>query len=461
MKKTNEEGRVLIEEVGVCDFYDIGQWSDSYSTIKLGYYDENYKAKYSDIAFCIKNEKGIFGYFITYNIVNIDKNEIIPLYSRKLVLYDFAVDSNSYAKYGKMLIDHLLNYAINNGYKAIEIKKIDKYQFFFSFLNRHYQLTEDNNSFYLLIDNPIIDDSKKHLVLYDDDKIKIDDLYFLNNLGFSILKKTIKLELINNEKIIIDRISGIIEFPSNVKILNDEVILNADTRNIVYMVWEMYDRNQIKNIKIDYKKVNPNYFEIYEDNILYVNKSLQTLFDDIKYVLLMIDKGVKKIYPYEINYDMNSNSLSHSIGGIVCDKLIENYTSTCDLNIENRLEIINEKELNKKFNEKITDIKKIDFVYDNGDSKKKLSIIFNDKAIILKDNNIKSIVEENKDDIIKILKQMNFYYWKKYHHKLNSKTKNTWMIKLTFENEEIVYSGIDSYPNIWIYVEWFIEKYYN
>lgn len=461
MKKINEEYKTLIEEIGVCDFYDIGHWADSYPGIKLGYYDESYKAKYSDIAFCIKDAKGIFGYFITYNIVNIDKDEIIPLYSRKLVLYDFAVDSNSYAKYGKKLIDYLLNYALNNGYKAIEIKKNDKYQFFFAFLNRHYQLTEYNNSFYLLIDNPIIDESKKHLVLYDDDKIKIDDLYFLNKLGFSILKNIIKIELLNNEKIIIDRISGIIKFPSNVKIINDEVILNADTRNIVYMVWEMYDRNQIKNIEIDYKTENPNYFEIYEDNILYVNKSLQTLFDDIKYVLLMMNKGIEKIYPYEINYDMNDNSLSHSIGGIICDKLIENYTSTCDLHMKNYLEIANEKKLNKIFNEKMTNIKSFYFIYDNVDSKKKLSIIFNEKAIILKDDDTKSAIEENKDEIIKILKQMNFSYWKKHYQNPNPISKNTWMIKLIFENEEIVYSGIDSYPNIWVYVEWFIEKYYN
>lgn len=458
MKLINEKN--IIEEVGVCDFNDIGHWAASYPTIKLGYYDENNKAKYSDIAFSIKNEKGIFGYLICYNVVNIEKNEIIPLYSRKLVLYDFAIDSKAYKKYGIMLIDYLLTYATNNGYKTIEIKKNNKNQFFFDFLHNNYQITEYDNNLYFLIDNPIIDDSKKHLTIYNNDKIKIDDLYFLNSIGCMVLKDIVKLELTDKEKIIIDRSSGIINFPSNVKLLNDNVIINNNTRNIVHMIWKMYENNEVKNIEIDYKRENPNYFEIYEENILYVNKSLQTLYDDVKYVLQMMNKGIEKIYPYEIYYDMNSNSISQSMGGIICDKMIERYTSTCDSNAKNNMEIMNERKQNKIFNEKITNIKRFDFIYNSKDLKKKLTIVFNDVANIFKDNDSTQSTKEKKEDIIKILKRMNFNNWKKEYNNQNSELKKQWIVKLTFEDEVIEYNGTNDYPNVWVYLEWFVKKYY-
>lgn len=461
MKLINKESKVIIEEVGVCDFNNIGHWVDSYPTIKLGYYNESYKGKYSDIAYCIKNEKGIFGYFICHNIVNVEENSIIPLYSRKLVLEDMAIDDNAFVKFGIMLVDYLLKYATSNGYKAVEIKKINKNQFFVDFLLQHYKLKEYNDYLYFIIDNPIVVESEKYLMIYENDKIKIDDLYFLKSIGSEVLQDRVILNLTNNDKIIVDRTTGVIKFPKNVKILNDEVILNNFTRNIVHMIWKMYETCEVKNIEIDYKAENPIFYEIYEGNILYVNKSLQTLFDDIRYVLKMMSKGIEKIYPYLVFYDMNDNSFSESIGGIICDKLVERYALTCDSKAKGSMEIMNERKLCKKFNEKMLYINRFDYIYTSKGIKKKLSIVFSDVANIFKNDNPNQSIQKNKEDVIKSLQMMNFNNWKKVYDSTNSKPEKNWIIKLTFENEIIEYKGTDNYPNIWVYVEWFINKYYN
>ncbi len=453
MKNTDKELEILIQEVGVCDSYDIGNWSENNSTIKLGYRNANYKSKYSDIAFCIKNEMGIFGYFITCNIINTIFNDIIPIYCKKLVLTDFAIDSPSYAKYGLMLIDYLIKYATDEGYKAIEIKVIDKYTFFFDFLKRHYKLISFNDNYYIIIDNPHIEDSKKHLVIYKDDQIKIDDLYFLYNLGFSIYEKNAVKALTTNEKIVVNRISGKIEFPTNVKFANDEVIFNSDTRNIIYMVCDMYDSKQVKNIIVDYSLSNPNLFEVYEGTHLSVNRNMQSLQFDIKYILKMIDKGIKKIYPYEIGYDMNDNSFTHSFGGISCDEFIEYYMRECDYSNNLYLDRLSKKKIANDFNEKLNNIKCFDF--SDEFSRKNLTIIFDDEIAIINNHQI------NKEEIIEKLEHMHFYNWQNNYENLNSKDKKRWQIKLTFENEIIKYYGNDNHPKAWDYVEWFVDKYIN
>lgn len=322
MENIRKKSKIVIEAVGVCDMYEVGNWTDCYPSIKLGYKNDEREAKISDVAFYIKNGE-ILGYFMAYSVVNLVDGGMLPIYSKKLVLYDFAISARAYAKYGLALINFLMRYARKNGYKAIEIKKISKYNFFLEFLSRHFKLKEHDDVCYIVIDEPKIKLSEKHLLIYDNDSLVIDDIYFLYDLKFSIGKTRITRRLNDKETISVDRVSGKIKFPTNVEVIKDDVALNSHTKSIVYLVCEAYRTNQVKNLKIDFSIDAPNTFEVYVDDVLYVNKAISNLVSDIEYIASAKNKGITCINPCIIDYDMNSHSFSCNFGGTTCDDLIK------------------------------------------------------------------------------------------------------------------------------------------
>lgn len=328
MKKTlRKKSKISIIPVGLYDDYDVGNWTNYDTSLKLGYKDDDYDAKIYDISFCLVDKDDILGYFKAYNVINVDGNDIIPLYSKKLVLYDFAISARAYAKYGLILINFLINYAKNNGYSAVEIKKVSKYSFFLDFLNRHFKLDDCGNEYYFLIDKPKINSSEKHLSIYESDNVKIEDIYFLYDLGFYVGKKVVSLKLNDKEWISVNRTSGKIKFPTNVEILNDEVILNSHTKSVVFLICEMYNLGCVKNLKINFSSAHPNAFEAYADDLLYVNKDIPSLIDDPEYVSKMMQKGINRINPYIIDYDINSRTISRGRGEIKCEYLIKRHSS--------------------------------------------------------------------------------------------------------------------------------------
>lgn len=326
MKKTlREKSKISVKSVGIDETYEVGDWTSDDPFLKLGYKDDDYEAKISDTSFCIKDNGYVIGYFKAYNVVNVDENDIIPPCSKKLALYDFAISAKAYAKYGLILINFLINFAKNNGYKAVEIKKISKYKFFLDFLNRHFKLKERGGACYILIDKPKIKSSEKHLLIYESDNVKIEDIYFLYDLGFSVGKKTIKLKLDDKESISIDRTNGKIKPPTNVELLNDGLILNANTRGIIHLICGMYNGSNIKKLKINFSSAHPNVFEAYAGDVLYINKDIPTLRKESEYVSNMMAKGIKRISPCIIDYDINGGIITHfGCGAIKCEEIITN-----------------------------------------------------------------------------------------------------------------------------------------
>ncbi len=311
--------KIVVEAVGVCDFYEVGNWTEYYPDIKLGYKTSDHQTLYSDICFYIKDEDNIFGYFLSYNVINTNLNDIIPLYSRKLVLYDFAIYAKAYIKLGIMLIDYVLKYAQNNGYKAIEIKEQDNYHTFFSFVKKHYQISEFNNSYYIMIDGDTKDLSQYYII----DDIAIEDLYYLYELNFEFSKNSLKCKLNETESISVDRTTKIIHFPPNVKEIKDKIQLNYNTRDLIHLVYNMYQSNKIEQLYIDYSLDNPNIFEAYCNNVVYVNKDIPTLKKDKQYIINMMNKGICYINSYIISYDMNARSFSYYISQLKCKDLIK------------------------------------------------------------------------------------------------------------------------------------------
>lgn len=324
-RKLSKELKVTIKPVNVCDIYEVGNWTNYYPFLKLGYKNDDYQQKYSDITFYIKTKKDILGYCLLYNVVNIDEASRIEVYSRILALYDFAISARAYVRYGIQLMKYIINYAQKNGYSAIAIKKISKYQAFYYFLKRNFKLIEANDCCYIVIDYPRIKLSQKNLVLFNRDNVQIDDIYFLYDLHFSVGKTIINRTLNASEYIKVDRRSGIIKFPSNVKIMNDMIPLNSYTASIIYLVCDMYDRNDIKKMKIAYRIDDPHVFEVYIDDSLYVNKGIDDLLNNKEYVLNMMDKGIKYIYSYIIDYSITGHSFSYKASKLNLNDLIEKH----------------------------------------------------------------------------------------------------------------------------------------
>lgn len=71
-------------------------------------------------------------------------------------------------------------------------------------------------------------------------------------------------------------------------------------------------------------------FEAYTDDVLYVNKDILTLIDDVEYVSNMMHKGINSINPCIINYDMNDRTISlfsYGNNGIKYERLIKRHDS--------------------------------------------------------------------------------------------------------------------------------------
>lgn len=464
MKKSlNKNKKITVSKVGVCDVYEIGNWTDCYPSIKLGFKRDDYRAKYSDLSFYLKENDDIIGYFTAQNVINLNGQDLIPLYSKKLELCDFAVSQRAYAKYGMILLDFLLNYAKNNGYNAVVIKKQQNFPFFLEFVNRHYNLKEFDGYCYVIIDNPKIKQAEKHLTIYQTDKISLEDIYFLYDLKFSVGKNLIKLKLNANEFISVDRKTGIITFPSNVNLNNDNVVLNSCTKNIVYLVCEDYNNNQVQNLTVDFSVAHPNVFQAYKDDTLYVNKTISDLTNDVEYLFSVADKGVKFIFPYLIDYNMNDRSFSYSFGKAACNDLIEKYLSTCDSTATTLSEKVKERQAVKDFNTKLLSLKGFELSFgDFVNDVKTLSVSLGDDTVINTTTQKGSDVKADKEEIIKELKRFYMSNWKNlYNTNTAPKVKNSWHVKLVFENDTIEFKGFDDYPRAWIYVERFANKYGN
>ena len=147
--------------------------------------------------------------------------------------------------------------------------------------------------------------------MYDNDNISIENIYFLYDLGFDVLKTKCKFKLNDNEDISIDRKTGIISFPSNVN-TTSEVVLNDVTKSLVYTVKFMYHANDIKNVDITYDVNNPNYYEAIINKELYVSKDLNEIRDDKDYMNSLINRGYDKVISNQLRYNMNESSFSDS-----------------------------------------------------------------------------------------------------------------------------------------------------
>lgn len=298
---------------------EIGNWPSTYPWIKLGYEDESISHRYSDIMYVMRLNNDVMAYFNACNEINIGENKFLPLYSKELKISDLAVSLKAYARYGKILFDYLIEYSIYNGYKAISFKNVEGYDVFKKFVLKNYKPIFNEGKYYIINENPRIRSCQKFLTTYKEDKISLEDLYFLYALNFDILKTKCKLKLNNGESIEVDRLSGAISLPANVTILKDELKLNENTRYLIEIITEKYDHNDISEIKLFYDNDNPYFYEALIDGLLNICKSISEMKKDIEYVTELKRKGYNEVLCIYFTYDMNDNSFlySHAIYKLV------------------------------------------------------------------------------------------------------------------------------------------------
>ena len=462
-KSTYKEEKITINEFGTSAIFEYGNWASSYPFIKLGYENADVESSYFDTAYYIKKGNVVVGYFISKNIVNLNNDDTIPLYSKKLVLYDFAISARAYSKFGKLLINYMLKYAKNNGYSCVEVAKNAEYNFFIDFLCRHYNVVDCNDKLRIVITEPRIKISEKHLIVYQNDKIDIDDLYFLYDLDFTVLKTIVKLKLDENNSILINRLTGKIIFPTGVEVIGDDITLNSITRNIIFFICNKHQYNVNEKVQIDFRLINPNNFSIITGNMLYINKDIEQLIEDLDYLLNMKNSSITHIYSYSIEYNMHQRSFGQRIGGKSVVDLISKYCLSCDSKAVTLTEKLKEKKIVNDFNQKLIGIKRFDFQFGNPFCGiKKLSIRFEEEVKILSNGSIENSIIPNADEIRNELSNFYFSNWiNKYDGNKKAKFENAWTITLNFENETLEYCGLDDYPKVWKYVVWFVEKYSN
>jgi hypothetical protein len=125
------------------------------------------------------------------------------------------------------------------------------------------------------------------------------------------------------------------------------------------------------------------------------------------------------------------------------------------------VEKVKEKRKANEFNLKLQNVSRFDFRFGNPFSGiKKLSIDFGDGVEIHSNGQIEKQIIPQREEIIRELSCFNFSGWKeKYDGNAMKKTENCWSVRLIFPEQILEYEGCDDYPEIWDFVEWFVNKY--
>ena len=71
--------------------FEVGDWTEYYSFIKLGYRMPSREMYYSDIVYVMTYNKCIIGYFMAYTEFNMSNKEYLSIYSKELIIFDFAI----------------------------------------------------------------------------------------------------------------------------------------------------------------------------------------------------------------------------------------------------------------------------------------------------------------------------------------------------------------------------------
>lgn len=446
----NKDG-IEIRPSHVGEEYDIGNWPKYYDPIKLGYTLSTHEMLYSDISYVMVIDKSIVGYFIARREYKITHKE--------LVLCDFAVDSED-DSLSKILFDYIISYSNYNGYNIISIQKDEKYQNFINFIKENYIVSEGDNYLHLNNEKPRIKSCQRYINVYENDQISYENQYFLYDLGFRISKTNCILKLKENEIIDVDRKTGIVTFPSNVSITSDKVKITNKTRNLILIIKSMFKYKNIADIEVNYS-IEKDEYEAICERCIFSSKKQKELIDDVEYLFSKYLQGYNQIVPSSMTYNLNERSFTDSYVILQIDKLLKQYSENADSQTSTIIDRREEKKKSLEFNSKLDYIKRFEFESGTTFSGiRKFVVFFEEKTYFKSNMKKKNEGQINKEEFINELKLFNFSNWKEFYNS-NPKPEDTekWGIRLTLEDESIIYKGHEDYPNIWPLVKLVLNKY--
>ncbi len=457
-KKYNKNGIKIAPSRSIDDDLEVGEWNKYYENLKFVYClgDENAQT----LTYIMRENGIIIGYFLVEQFVCEKSTLFYEKYDKKIVLNDFGIYVKRSRNRAKLLINYLLTLAKSYCAKVVEIKKVEGFEHFYKFLKTDLCAQEDSENYYLVVKEPKTFPYSSVLKVFEGDTISIENLYFLYGLNFKIYKTKCVFENANL-KIEVDRKSSLITIYNDICSLHNQLVLTNETRDLIYLLCK---ESQTKSVDGFYIDVNRHFFM---NSVTYQSNTL-ILCNDVSYVAnyyAFLNKtylsGFDYIFAIKIDFDYHNLYYNYNIVDIEIRKaLSRNYRflDCRELSLLEKRERIKEVD---KFNEKFEKIKRFDFSQGNPFlGIKKFSVLF-ENGIEIKHNGRYEekplpTVEETKT----LLKKLSFFNWKqKYNNEVCPNYENSWKIVLRFDDEVLEYEGLDEFPNSWLFLVEFIEKY--
>ncbi len=303
--------------------------------------------------------------------------------------------------------------------------------------------------------------SEKILLENNGNALKTNVICFLKYLKFNILETQAKICFTSGKEISVDIESRKVTFPDCVKILKDELILNYKTLGALYFIYSGLQQETIQEFELYFDKRRKKDFEIYYNKTQCINKDVKEINANLSYAIDLLNKNIEDVYLVQIRYSAREKVFCDSSCIIKTNKIINYYSLFCNMSDAPIKERVKNMKRASEFNIKLQTIKQFDFRFGNSFCGiKKLSIFFND-GIILKSNSGKGLdLEPSKEEIINALENFCFINWlQKYDRNTKPCLENAWTIELKLGEEKLEFIGLDDFPKIWPYVEWFVKKY--
>ncbi len=312
----------FIRPAGVCDEYELGKWYTYKIRKSLCYsHDKNYSILYADTVYKMKKFDHLIGYFIVKRLFSFSL-PFLASGDRIIKLLDFAVISPDYKDDAKVLLTYLTNYAKKQGCGAIEIGTKESFPSFYKFVKEHFLTKKFDKKLYILVQNPKMIASEKFFRPLEEDNISIQDLSFLYNLNFTLNKKTCTLKLNESEKIVVDRKSKKVTLPTIVKNSLQPIILDNNSKQLIYYIIKCYQIGEVDNIIINEQTKSLGIYAQSNDSAL-VFKSSNDVFADKQLAKELESKTtLKYIIPSHFSYDWVNESFCESFVKIKIEKIL-------------------------------------------------------------------------------------------------------------------------------------------
>ncbi len=456
--KQFKKGSILIRRPkSVDEDVAIGDWDEYYPELKLKY--NTREDKNPTNVYLMRDNREIVGYFMATDFIEEKPNGSVEKFQRKMVLHDFAIFSRTYAKHGKLLLNFFYEISKKCYCKVIEIRKVEGFEYFYKFLKANFQTTENKDCYVIKIENAKAFPYEQNLKIFEGDKLSLEDLYFLFALKFKIYKNKCVYKH-NDFNIIVDRKSGLVSLPKNVDCYNNNVLFDENAKKLIYLLCLNIHNNNFEEIFIK-KDLKTNFLGSarYKDCLIAFNE----VYTDYELLNRAYIAGFDFIEACEIKFDYHHLFFTES-QMVDIKKHLASKTKHLDIEKISLKETLKQMKIAEEFNERLNSIKRFDFQMGNPFSGiKKFAIIFGD-GVEIKHNGFKEDIEQEKvfekETIISQLKRLYFKNWKqKYFNENKFKEENAWEVSLTLEDEKISFKGLDAYPNVWLFLVEFIEKY--